>query len=195
MKHGDVTLNLYALHANPFVAGTMQHDVHTRKMFLESTQMGATVCRELGFNDDDLIKYSIVTKAGTPYKSTHAKHPCVLWILESPANRGWFINHLIMMSAECQARFKKKYACTMPAMGIARLFDDYNLVADWEDHTPFAQAMPEEYRNEDAVQAYRDYYLGDKMEQMNSQSILKHSVWTLGEPTWVKQHKTQEMLS
>ena len=195
MKHGDVTLNLYALHANPFVAGTMQHDVHTRKMFLESTQMGATVCRELGFNDDDLIKYNIVTKAGTPYKSTHAKHPCVLGILESPANRGWFINHLIMMSAECQARFKKKYACTMPAMGIARLFDDYNLVADWEDHTPFAQAMPEEYRNEDAVQAYRDYYLGDKMEQMNSQSILKHSVWTLGEPTWVKQHKTQEMLS
>ena len=28
--------------------------------------------------------------------------------------------------------------------------------------TPFAQAMPEEYRNEDAVEAYRAYYLGEK---------------------------------
>lgn len=194
MKHGDVILNLYALHANPFVAGTMQHDIHTRKMFLEDTQMGATVCRGLGFDDADLIEYGIVTKAGTPYKSTHAKHPCVLWILESPANRGWFIAHLITVSAECQLRFKKVYACTSPAMGIARLLTDNDLVANWQDHTPFAQAMPEEYHNEDAVQAYRDYYLGDKMEQMNSQGILKPSTWTLGEPAWVIEHRQQEVL-
>ena len=192
--HGDVILTLYALDSNPFIAPTMQHDIHCRKMFLESTQMGATVCRLLGFGDDDLIEYDIITKAGTPYKSTHAKHPCVLWILESPANRGWFMNHLIMMSAECQARFKKKYACTLPAMGIVRLFESHGLVADWRDHTPFAQAMPEEYHNEDAIQAYRDYYLGEKMEQMNSQSILKPSTWTLGEPTWVIEHRQQEVL-
>jgi len=30
--------------------------------------------------------------------------------------------------------------------------------------TPFAQAMPDKYKNECAVTAYRDYYLGDKSE-------------------------------
>ena len=28
--------------------------------------------------------------------------------------------------------------------------------------TPFAQAMPDEYKNECAVTAYRDYYIHDK---------------------------------
>jgi hypothetical protein len=28
--------------------------------------------------------------------------------------------------------------------------------------TKFAQAMPEDYKNDDAIQAYRDYYMGEK---------------------------------
>jgi len=28
--------------------------------------------------------------------------------------------------------------------------------------SPFAQAMPDEYKNEDAVTAYRTYYINDK---------------------------------
>tara|TARA_R110000737_G_C14249644_1_gene426385 strand:+ start:360 stop:569 length:210 start_codon:yes stop_codon:yes gene_type:complete len=28
--------------------------------------------------------------------------------------------------------------------------------------TPFAQAMPDEYKREDVVEAYRAYYMGDK---------------------------------
>jgi hypothetical protein len=30
------------------------------------------------------------------------------------------------------------------------------------DITPFAQAMPDEYKNSNAIQAYRKYYLQDK---------------------------------
>jgi hypothetical protein len=30
--------------------------------------------------------------------------------------------------------------------------------------TPFAQAMPDEYKREDAVEAYRAYYMGDKAD-------------------------------
>jgi hypothetical protein len=47
-------------------------------------------------------------------------------------------------------------------------------VIDWSDNhshelnlpdiglTTFAQAMPDEYKNDDVVQAYRDYYNGEK---------------------------------
>ena len=30
------------------------------------------------------------------------------------------------------------------------------------DLTPFAQAMPDKYKNSDSVQAYRDYYIHEK---------------------------------
>lgn len=32
--------------------------------------------------------------------------------------------------------------------------------------TDFAQAMPDEYKNEDAVEAYREFYIKDKSKKM-----------------------------
>ena len=46
--------------------------------------------------------------------------------------------------------------------------------------TPFAQAMPDEYRKKDAVEAYRAYYRGDKADI---------AVWSRGRkvPDWWNQ--------
>ena len=41
--------------------------------------------------------------------------------------------------------------------------------------TEFAQAMPDEYKNEDAVIAYRTYYLEDKW---------RIASWKFGSPNW-----------
>jgi hypothetical protein len=35
-----------------------------------------------------------------------------------------------------------------------------------EDMTPFAQAMPDDYKNDSAVLAYRDYYWYDKRQNI-----------------------------
>ena len=35
-------------------------------------------------------------------------------------------------------------------------------IKEADSMTPFAQAMPDEYKNTDAVEAYRAYYLGEK---------------------------------
>lgn len=43
--------------------------------------------------------------------------------------------------------------------------------------TPFAQAMPDQYRNEDAVTAYRSYYHGEKAS---------FSTWKTNKPDWWK---------
>ena len=49
------------------------------------------------------------------------------------------------------------------------------------DLTPFAQAMPEQYRGEDAVKAYRTYYLAEKMMLRG-----KPSKWTgRSIPHWI----------
>ena len=41
--------------------------------------------------------------------------------------------------------------------------------------TPFAQAMPDRYKNEDAVKAYRDYYLNEKYT---------FATWKTNVPDW-----------
>jgi hypothetical protein len=44
------------------------------------------------------------------------------------------------------------------------------------DITDFAQAMPDAYKNQDAVAAYRAYYLGEKA---------RFAKWRMGNiPTW-----------
>lgn len=41
--------------------------------------------------------------------------------------------------------------------------------------TPFAQAMPDKYKDDDAIKAYRHYYLGDKWDI---------ATWKTGNPSW-----------
>ena len=52
--------------------------------------------------------------------------------------------------------------------------------------TPFAQAMPQEYKRSCAVEAYRAYYMGDKAEIAE---------WNWGRPTpdWFKINSTNNL--
>ena len=50
-------------------------DQHAIKMILESVQLLCTALNKKGFE--------------TPYKSTHMKHPCVLWVEASYDNFEW----------------------------------------------------------------------------------------------------------
>lgn len=69
-----------------------------------------------------------------PYKQAYAKHPCTLWAGETLANWAWLVEHGIALCAEYERRY-----------------------------TPFVQAMPVQYKQaDDAVAAYRAYYLGEK---------------------------------
>ena len=73
-----------------------------------------------------------------PYKRTHFNHPCSKWIRESANNYEWLLSH---------------------AYGLVdEYFDRYSKI----HKSPFAQAMPDEYKNKDAVVAYQTYYINDK---------------------------------
>jgi hypothetical protein len=57
------------------------------------------------------------------------------------------------------------------------------------EYTPFAQAMPDKYKNDSVVKAYRDYYMGDKWE---------FATWKTNVPEWWPdnhiKNKQQEMV-
>lgn len=96
----------------------------------------------------------------TPYRSTHAKHPCVLWVEHSYSNFIWLTELTRALNAEYRFRFNK--TGDHKSMSVlqeveAMQFEDSGL-------TEFAQAMPNEYKvRGNAVDAYRNFYRGDKL--------------------------------
>lgn len=95
---------------------------------------------------------------GAPYKPTHRNHPCTLWVASSKANYDWLCAHAKAMCAEYTRRYHRRHKTedVIDQMCNAQLtFPNHEL-------TPFAQALPEQYRNEDAVVAYRKYYMQEK---------------------------------
>lgn len=138
-------MNIFVLDENIEKCARYHADQHVIKMILESAQMLCTVVKKNG---------------GTaPYKSTHRNHPCTLWAGDSLANWRWLHRLALALNREYQYRFKTtvdhKSALvirSLKAPGIKNI-----------GLTPFAQAMPEQYRVPgDPVKAYRQFYAGEK---------------------------------
>jgi len=135
-------------------------DQHVVKMILESVQMLCTALNKKGFT--------------TPYKSTHIKHPCVLWVEESFENFTWLQNLAIALNTEYRFRFERD----SDHKSIFVLNEISNYKYDNRGLTEFAQAMPDKYKIPgNAVKAYRQFYLGEKM---------KFAKWTRRHsPEWI----------
>ena len=110
----------------------------------------------------------------TPYKSTHIKHPCVLWVEESFGNFLWLQDLALALNTEYRFRFER--GTDHKSISVLNEISNCN----YENHglTEFAQAMPDKYKVAgDAVSAYRQFYLGEKM---------KFAKWTKRSvPEWV----------
>ena len=143
-------MNIFVLHRDPTIAAQMHCDKHVPKMVVEAAQMMASALRRHGATDEDMP----LTKAGKPYKGGYAHHPCTVWAGDSQENWIWLAHHAMQLCEEYYKRFNKMHACTDPIyhmIGLQKIIPNTGL-------TPFAQAMPDEYRNDDAVVAYQAYY-------------------------------------
>ena len=149
-------MNIFVLDLDPVKAARMHCDKHIPKMCVEAAQMMASALRRHGATDEQMP----LTKSGTPYKGGYAHHPCTVWAGESEANFAWLTRHAIALCDEYTIRFGKVHACDQPIhsmIGLVHLFPD-QYPSPEAALTPFAQAMPDEYRDDDAVEAYRAYY-------------------------------------
>jgi hypothetical protein len=146
-------MNIFVLHKNPITAARMHCDKHIPKMCVEAAQMMASALRRHGATDEQMP----LTKSGTPYKGGYKHHPCTVWVGETRANFSWLSLHAIQLCYEYKKRFGKTHACKQPIRSMANMIHMIPKLSRII-HTPFAQAMPDEYRDNDAVKAYRAYY-------------------------------------
>jgi len=139
-------MNIFILSNCPVEAAQVQADVHVVKMVLETGQILSTVQRRYGNKSEKL------------YKSTHANHPCVLWAGFSESNYRWLFAHFEALANEYNYRYGKTHA----TWSLNYLLHEAPASMPKANITPFAQAMPDQYRRADAVEAYRGYYRSEK---------------------------------
>jgi hypothetical protein len=156
-------MNIFALDNDPVVAAQSACDQHIVKMTLETAQL---LCCAF---DNGVAPYS--RSAG------HANHPCAIWTRQTAGNFLWLVEHGIALADEYTYRFKGKTHASREV--ILWCLDNFILanVEHSDAMTPFAQAMPDEFRRADAISAYRAYYLGSKV---------RFATWLRGRkpPTW-----------
>ncbi|MDD3065592.1 MAG: pyrimidine dimer DNA glycosylase/endonuclease V [Endomicrobiaceae bacterium] len=137
------------LDKNPKLAAKFQCDKHICKMIVESCQI---LCSVFYYNSE--IK--------PPYKLTHKNHPCCVWARESLGNFKWLLKHTEYLLDEYSLRYAKRHKCNDVFCWIK---SNMNVLKfNKTELTDFVQAMPEHYRLNDAVKAYRNYYKGEKAE-------------------------------
>ncbi|EKO3555029.1 hypothetical protein RQV70_002372 [Vibrio fluvialis] len=139
-------MNIFILDDDIKLCAQYHCDQHVVKMILESVQLLCTALNKKGYE--------------TPYKSTHAKHPCVLWVEESYDNFLWLTELVRELNTEYKFRYDK--SVDHKSMAVLELIQQHTYPSI--GLTEFAQAMPDEYKiRGDAVSAYRRFYLAEKM--------------------------------
>ena len=151
-------MNIFILDRDPAIAARMQCDKHVVKMPLESAQMLSTAHHVCG-------SPSLDSSALPFYKLAFKNHPCSIWVRESRANYMWLYNHFKALCAEYKFRYFRDHMSWLK-LSDALASPPTGVPAD-DVLTPFAQAMPDEYKNPDAVLAYRQYYVGEKYRLLN----------------------------
>ena len=168
-------MNIFVLHDTPHLAAMNHCDKHVVKMILEYAQLLSTAHRlpdgefHIGQGPNGKPKkfwllrgervVDGVIENPKCYNATHANHPCAVWARGSDANYTWLYDLFEWLACEYVFRYNKSHK-TFRELGSFLSKPPRNIPAG--DRTPFPLAMPEEFKNENPVQAYRDYYLGPK---------------------------------
>ena len=137
-------------------------DKHVSKIMLEAVQMLCTAKRVL--NPDDEINDRI-------YKMAHKNHPVTIWCRTSNANFMWTIELIEELHNEWRYRYGHPETKFHKSYLIAMILKD-NMPSDdvfaVEGLTPFALAMPVQYKTNDAVESYRNYYMSEEKQKIAS---------------------------
>ena len=137
-------MNIFVVDTDPEVAARSLCDKHIVKMPLETAQM---LCA---------VSWRFLVPA--PYKPGFQHHPCTRWAGETLENWHWLLRHGLELCAEYERRFWRRHAC----LKVLLWCQEQGGRPSPGPRAPFVQALPKELRQEDAVMAYRAYYLRDK---------------------------------
>lgn len=138
-------MNIFILDENPMKCAQYHCDKHVVKMILETAQL--------------LCGSHWVSNSSAPYKLSHKNHPCSIWTRECIENYVWLCDLGIKLCEEYTYRYNKTHKSQQIIewcmINLPNLEENGNI-------TPFALAMPDEFKVKCPVESYRNYYKGAK---------------------------------
>ena len=151
-------MNLFILSLIQKEIAQFMMDKHVSKILLEAVQMLCTAKRVL--DPDDNVCSQL-------YKLAHKNHPVTIWCRKSKANFIWTLDLIEELHKEWRFRYghpetkyHKAYLMSIILKENIPTDDKFKLIG----LTPFAQAMPQQYKNEDVILAYRNYYMSPEKQ-------------------------------
>lgn len=140
-------LNIFFLDRDPEKAAKYHADKHVVKMAIEYSQILSTAIHMTNSTTNDYV-----------YKPTHTFHPCTIWATQSLRHWKW----LWLLGHHVGNEFTRRYNKIHKSTRVLRNLPVPNKIKDigWVSDPP--KAMPDEYKVEDTVQSYRNFYLKDK---------------------------------
>ena len=160
-------MNIFYFDECPVVSAEAQPDKMLVKMPLETAQMLCTAHRALD-GDEYADEHGL-------YKEAYKNHPCTIWARESRGNYEWLYIHFLALAMEYTYRYGKEHlSYTKLHEPLEKHPDNINK----GDMTPLAQAMPDEYKNDNPIVAYRDYVIHEKHYAKWEKNREKPKWWT-----------------
>ena len=143
-------MNIFVLDYNPERCAQYHNSRHCIKMILESTQL---LNNALAVFDSTYIPV---------YKTTHLNHPLTKWVSKSVANFDWLVVLALELCKEYTYRYGKIHKCQQIIESLRHHSSKSKLPQI--GLTTFLRCMPDEYKVDDVVESYRNYYRGAKRD-------------------------------
>ena len=142
-------MNIFFLDFDTKKCAEYHCDKHVVKMILETAQL---LC-----GSHHMVNNPI---SDIPYKLSHKNHPCAIWVRESLSNYLYLCDLGLELCKEYTYRYGKRHKSQDI---IEWCLSNKPLIKDIGFTTP-PKAMPDEYKVDDVIESYRNYYIGAKKE-------------------------------
>ena len=165
-------MNIFFLDANSNLSARSLCDKHVVKMILESIQLLCSA-HHLHPRGD---KYQYLAKL------THQNHPCAVWCRSHSENYIYLTHYTQHLLMEYNFRYNKSHSMSdlfswlyLNIPDIPNL-DETKLIklGSWYITKP-PQCMPDEYKQDDTIEAYRAYYKHGKRVDKNGKNMMVYT--------------------
>lgn len=174
-------MNLFILSLCFRECAEFMFDKHISKMILEAVQMLSSAKRILDPDDPNLENSPV-------YKIAHKNHPVTIWMRASLENYMWTISLVEAMHDEWKYRYshppEKEHKSFTVAMYLKEHAPPQETFPE-KGLTPFALAMPNEYKTADPVESYRNYYQGKEKQLIASWKKREIPQWYKVDKWWM----------
>jgi hypothetical protein len=139
-------MNIFFLDFDTKKCAEYHCDKHVVKMILETAQL--------------LCSTHWVIGSEAPYKLSHKNHPCSIWVRESLSNYLYLCDLGLELCKEYTYRYGKRHKSQDV---IEWCLTNKPNISDTEFTEP-PKAMPDEYKVNNVIESYRNYYIGAKKD-------------------------------